>query len=310
MKNRIVFGTVAAAVLSAGLAGPVQAENFRIGFLNTLSGGAAILGKAQLAGWNLGLEMEGWKKNGDKLGGVPTDVFIGDDQRKVDVGLRVVRKWLKSERVHMVAGVIWSNILAAVQRPVIRSRRAMMSTNAGWSGMAGKNCSPYYISTSFQNDEAAEAMGQLMNDEGLKKVFMMAPNYQAGKDMLTGFRRAYKDGEIVGQIPVQAGCARLSGGDQQGGRQRCGRAVHLRARRYGHRLHEAVGGRRCRPEGEALYQLCRRLHHHQADRQGGGGLVPHAALGPEPGKSAQCRVHQGIPGEIQADAGHVRPPSL
>ncbi len=205
MKNRIVFGTVAAAVLSAGLAGPVQAENFRIGFLNTLSGGAAILGKAQLAGWNLGLEMEGWKKNGDKLGGVPTDVFIGDDQRKVDVGLRVVRKWLKSERVHMVAGVIWSNILAAVQRPVIRSRRAMMSTNAGWSGMAGKNCSPYYISTSFQNDEAAEAMGQLMNDEGLKKVFMMAPNYQAGKDMLTGFRRAYKDGEIVGQILFKLG---------------------------------------------------------------------------------------------------------
>lgn len=204
MKTRII-GTVAATVLAAGLAAPAQAENFRIGFLNTLSGGSAILGKAQLAGWQLGLELEGWKKNGDKLGGVPTDIFVGDDQRKVDVGLRAVRKWLKSERVHMVAGVIWSNILAAVHRPVIRSRRIMMSTNAGWSGMAGKNCSPYFISTSFQNDENAEAMGELLNLEGLKKVFMMAPNYQAGKDMLNGFERTYKDGKVVGRILFKLG---------------------------------------------------------------------------------------------------------
>ncbi len=203
--KKVLIGTVAAGALAAGLAAPAQAENFRIGFLNTLSGGAAILGKSQLAGWQLGLELEGWKKNGDKLGGVPTDVHIGDDQRKVDVGLRAVRKWLKSERVHMVAGVIWSNILAAVQRPVTRSRRIMMSTNAGWSGMAGKNCSPYFLSTSFQNDENAEAMGQLLNDEGLKRVFMMAPNYQAGKDMLNGFQRTYKDGKVVGQILFKLG---------------------------------------------------------------------------------------------------------
>ena len=203
--KKIVIGTAAAVALSAGLAAPAQAENFRVGFLNTLSGGAAVLGKSQLAGWTLGLELEGWKKNGDKLGGVPTDILVGDDQRKPDVGLRSVRKWLKSERVHMVAGVIWSNILAAVQRPVIRAKRIMMSTNAGWSGMAGKNCSPYFISSSFQNDENAEAMGELLNLEGLKKVFMMAPNYQAGKDMLNGFQRTYKDGKVVGRILFKLG---------------------------------------------------------------------------------------------------------
>ena len=183
---------------------PAKAE-FRIGFLNTLTGGAAILGKAQLYGWTLGLEHEGWRKNGDKLGGVPTRIWIGDSQRKVDVGLRVVRRWLKSEKVHMVAGVIWSHILAAVQRPVVRSKRIMMSTNAGWSGMAGRQCSRYFISSSFQNDQNAEAMGQLMRDEGLKSVFLMAPNYQAGKDMLTGFRRTYKGGKILGQILFKIG---------------------------------------------------------------------------------------------------------
>jgi len=203
--KKLVIGTAAAVALSAGLAVPAQAENFRIGFLNTLSGGAAILGKSQLAGWQVGLELEGWKKNGDKLGGVPTDIFVGDDQRKADVGLRAVRKWLKSQRVHMVSGIIWSHILAAVSRPVTRAKRILMSNNAGWSGLAGKNCSPYFISSSFQNDEAAEAMGELLNQEGLKKVFMMAPNYQAGKDMLNGFQRTYKDGKVVGQILFKLG---------------------------------------------------------------------------------------------------------
>ena len=209
MKSSVMRVAAVAALTAGSMTGPVissaQAENFRIGFLNTLSGGAAILGKSQLAGWTLGLEQEGWKKNGDKLGGVPTDIWIGDDQRKVDVGLRVVRRWMKSEKVHMVAGVIWSNILAAVQQPVVRSGRIMLSTNAGWSGMAGTKCSPYFISSSFQNDEAAEAMGQLMNKEGLKSVYLMAPNYQAGKDMLTGFRRSYKGGKVKGQILFKLG---------------------------------------------------------------------------------------------------------
>jgi branched-chain amino acid transport system substrate-binding protein len=197
--------TVPLAVgIAVGASAPAKAE-FRIGFLNTLSGGAAILGKAQLWGWTIGMEHEGWRKNGDKLGGVPTKIYLGDSQRKVDVGLRVVRKWIRSEKVHLVAGVIWSNILAAVQRPVVRSKRIMMSTNAGWSGMAGTSCSRYFISSSFQNDQAAEAMGQLMRDEGLKSVFLMAPNYQAGKDMLTGFKRTYKGGKIKGQILFKLG---------------------------------------------------------------------------------------------------------
>ena len=203
--KKLVIGTAAAVALSAGLAAPAQAENFRIGFLNSLTGGAAILGKPQVQGWTLGLEMEGWKKNGDKLGGVPTDIWLGDDQRKADVGLRAARKFLKSHKVHMVAGIIWSHVLAAVQRPVTRAGRILMSTNAGWSGMAGKYCSPYFLSTSFQNDENAEAMGQLLNDEGLKKVFMMSANYQAGKDMLKGFQRTYKDGKVVGQILYKLG---------------------------------------------------------------------------------------------------------
>ncbi len=203
LKKPLAVTLTAAGVLIGAQA--AQGEELRIGFINTLTGGGAILGIHQINGWKLGLEHEGWSKNGDKLGGNAVKMYYGDTQRKVDVALRVTRRMLRSDKVHMVAGVMWSNILAAVQRPVTRAKRIMMSTNAGWSGMAGKSCSKYFISTSWNNDMTPEAMGQLMRDEGLKKVFLLSANYQAGKDMLTGFRRYYKGGKVAGQILYKLG---------------------------------------------------------------------------------------------------------
>lgn len=202
MTNRILGAAAIAIAVTAPIG--AQSAELRIGFINSLSGGAAIIGKHQLNGWMLGLESEGWGKNGDMLGGVPMKLFTGDDQRKVDVGLRAADKMLKSDKAHIVAGIIWSNILAAVQRRVIKARRIMISTNAGWSGMAGKSCSPYFISTSWNNDQTPEAMGQLINQDGLKNVFIMSANYQAGKDMANGFKRYYK-GKVAGQILYKLG---------------------------------------------------------------------------------------------------------
>ncbi len=197
----------AGAVAAAFLVPSAHAElkELRIGFLNTLTGGAAIIGKHQVNGFKLGLEHQGWTKDGDNLGGVPTKVLYGDDQLKPDAGRRVVDKWLKSDQVHIVAGNIWSHVLMAISRPVIRSKRILLSTNAGASPMAGKSCSPYFISTSWQNDQTPESMGQLMSKEGLKSVYLMAPNYQAGKDMLAGFKRYYKGGKVVGQSLFKVG---------------------------------------------------------------------------------------------------------
>lgn len=202
MKTKVLGAAAIAAAMT--MTASAQADELRIGFINSLSGGAAIIGNHQLNGWMLGLEHEGWKKDGDKLGGVPMKLTTGDDQRKVDVGLRAANKMLRSEKVHIVAGIIWSNILAAVQARVVKSRRIMMSTNAGWSGVAGKNCSPYFISTSWNNDQTPEAMGELMNQDGLKNVYVLSANYQAGKDMANGFKRTYK-GKVAGQILFKLG---------------------------------------------------------------------------------------------------------
>src|ERR1041384_6307328 len=114
---RARLGWISAGAAVCGLAAaPAAAQELRIGFMNTMTGGGAVIGRHQVNGWHLGLEHEGWKKNGDKLGGVPTRIFEADDQQKPDVGLANVEKFLKQEKVHIVAGIIWSNILVPVQK--------------------------------------------------------------------------------------------------------------------------------------------------------------------------------------------------
>lgn len=183
---------------------PAQAQELRIGYLTTFTGGGAFLGNQQANGWKLGLEHEGWTKDGDKLGGVPTRMFYGDDKQDTDTGLDAARKMLNSDKVHILAGIVWSNVLMAVKGPVVDAKRILMSTNAGASPLAGSQCSPYFISTSWNNDQQGESSGALVEKEGLKSVFLLSPNYQAGKDMLAGFRRYFK-GKVVDQLLYKLG---------------------------------------------------------------------------------------------------------
>ncbi|MBL8662603.1 MAG: ABC transporter substrate-binding protein [Candidatus Odyssella sp.] len=197
----IAIGAAAMAALSAL---PAAQAELRIGYLTTLTGGGAFLGNQIANGWKLGMEHEGWTKDGDLFGGVPTKMFYGDDQQDTDIGLNAARKMLGSDKVHILAGIIWSNVLMAVKGPVIDGKRILLSSNAGASPMAGAQCSPYFISTSWNNDQQGESSGALVEKEGIKSVFLLSPNYQAGKDMLAGFRRYYK-GKVVDQLLYKLG---------------------------------------------------------------------------------------------------------
>ena len=197
MNKRSLLGLACALTL---VVGPAAAqEKLRIGFINTLSGGGAVIGKHQKDGWDLGVEMLG-----GKIGGLETEIFVGDDQQRPDVGLQLADRMVKRDRVHFVTGVIWSNILLAIVGPVTEANVFMITTNAGASPMAGKQCNKDFFTTSWNNDQTPEAMGKLMQDAGVKNVFMVSPNYQAGKDMLTGFQRYYKGG-IKGEILFKLG---------------------------------------------------------------------------------------------------------
>ena len=181
-------------------AGPAPAaETVKIGFITSLSGPAGIIGKHMKDSVELALD-----HLGRKVGGLETEVIYGDDQRKPDVGKQLADEMLKKHRVHFVSGIIWSNVMLAVAPTVTQAGTLMIGTNAGPHELAGKMCHELYFTTSWQNDQTPEAMGKYMQDQGLTDVYAMAPNYAAGKDMISGFKRYFK-GRIVDEVYTKLG---------------------------------------------------------------------------------------------------------
>lgn len=195
MSKRIL---AAAAGLTIA-ATPVAAEKVKVGFITTLSGGAGIIGKPMKNAFELGMEHVG-----GRLGGFETEIFYGDDKRKPDVAKQLANRMIKKDRVHFVTGIIWSNLLIAIHGPVTRSNTFLISSNAGAGAVAGKRCSKDFFNVSFQNDVMPEGMGKYMTDKKIDNVYAMAPNYQAGKDMIKGFKRMYK-GKIAGEVYTKLG---------------------------------------------------------------------------------------------------------
>ena len=197
---RIVNRALVAVVLAAVAVVPVgAAETVKIGFITSLSGPAGIIGKHMKDSVELALD-----HLGRKVGGLEVEVIYGDDQRKPDVGKQLADEMLKKHKVHFVSGIIWSNVMLAVAPTVTREKVFMIGTNAGPHELAGKECSEYFFTTSWQNDETPEAMGKHMQDKGITDVYALAPNYAAGKDMISGFKRYFK-GRIVAEVYTKLG---------------------------------------------------------------------------------------------------------
>ncbi len=186
---------VAAAALSMSFAAPAFAQQkVKIGFISTFSGPGGVIGADMKNAVELALD-----HLGRKVGGLETEVIYGDDQQKPDVGKQVSDEMVKKHQVNFVAGVIWSNVMLAVAPSVTNAGTFMIGTNAGPHQLAGEACNELFFTTSWQNDQTPEAMGKYMQDAGLNDVYLMAPNYAAGKDMLTGFKRTFK-GRIAGEV--------------------------------------------------------------------------------------------------------------
>jgi branched-chain amino acid transport system substrate-binding protein len=195
MRRRLLLGSAAAAALTPRH-GTAQAAGIKVAFVATLSGPGAALGNQLRDGW-----LAGVKHLDGKLGGIPVQTLVIDDELKPDVALTKVGEALERDKVDFVAGVVFSNILQAIFRPVTESGTFLISANAGPSTYAGKGCNPHFFVTSYQNDQPHAAMGQVAQDAGYKRVMMLVPNYQAGKDAANGFRSRFK-GEVVDEIYV------------------------------------------------------------------------------------------------------------
>ena len=186
---------LAAGVVLALAAGPAMAQqkSIKIGFVSTFSGPTAVIGNDMRNSFELALD-----HLGRKMGGLPVEVIYEDDGNKPDVGKQKTEKLIESDKVDFIVGYIWSNVLLASLKPAVDSKTFLISANAGPSQIAGELCSPYVFSTSWQNDQTPQAMGLYMNQKGVKSVFLIGPNYAAGKDMLAGVASTFK-GQVVGQ---------------------------------------------------------------------------------------------------------------
>ncbi|MGL4634858.1 MAG: ABC transporter substrate-binding protein [Beijerinckiaceae bacterium] len=188
------------AALLALVSSPALAQDkVKVGMMTTLSGPSAVLGQHMRDGFNLFV-----KQNGGKLGGVAAEVSTTDDELKPDVAVTKVKALVERDQVDFVVGPIFSNVLQAIMKPVTDSKAFLISPNAGTSNFAGRQCNPNFFVTSYQNDQNHEVLGKHAQDAGYKRIFLMAPNYQAGKDSLAGVKRHFK-GEVVDELYTQLG---------------------------------------------------------------------------------------------------------
>lgn len=194
MKMKTLTMVSALAFALGGASAAYAADPLAIGFITTLSGPAGYLGQDIRDGFNLAVQMEG-----GKLGGVPVKVVVEDDGLKPGKGREIADKMLKDQHIKLFTGIVFSNVLGATVPDVLDAGAIYVSPNAAPSPFAGKSCNKNYYVVSWQNDSLHESAGVNANALGYKSAFIMAPNYQAGKDALAGFKRTFK-GKIVGEI--------------------------------------------------------------------------------------------------------------
>lgn len=187
--KRIVSAALAAALMSS----TALAEDIKVGFVTTLTTGAAVIGNDVAAAVELAMEhIDG------KMAGKNVNLIMEDDGFKPEIGKQKTDKLVKQDDVDFVAGYLWSHVLMASQKSVLGAGKFLISANAGPSAIAGKLCNENFFSTSWQNDQTPMAMGEVLNQKGVKSIYILAPNYAAGKNMVAGVERTFK-GEVLGK---------------------------------------------------------------------------------------------------------------
>ena len=196
MKSKLICSSLVA--ISILIAAPASAA-LKIGMITTLTTKAGYLGEDIRDGFQLAIEM-----GGGKLGGVDIELLVEDDGRKPGKGLQISERYIKSDKVKIMTGIVFSNVAMAVVPRVVEDDVFYISPNAGPSALAGKGCNKNYFNAAWQNDNLHEVMGQYVQDAGFASAYILAPNYPAGKDALAGFKRYYK-GKIAGEVYTKLG---------------------------------------------------------------------------------------------------------
>ena len=194
MSRPILARLATAAAFALAASASLAQSPIKIGFMAELSGPQGALGQDQYDAFMMVVE-----RNGGRLGGTPVQIIREDSQLKPDVATQLAQKLIERDQVSIITGITFSNVMMAVHKPITEKGVFLIGSNAGPAPIAGAQCSPFQFITSWQNDNQAEVVGKYATDKGYKRVIGMAPNYQAGKDFIAGFKRFYK-GEVIDEI--------------------------------------------------------------------------------------------------------------
>jgi branched-chain amino acid transport system substrate-binding protein len=187
MRKTRTWLAAAIVALPCMASAAIAADTVKIGFVGTFSGPAAAIGNDMRDGFSLGLE-----HLGRQMAGKPVEVLYEDDTQKPEVGKQKTDKLIESDHVNFLTGYGFSNVLLASLLPAVNAQTFIISANAGPSQIAGEQCSPYFFSVSWQGDQAAQATGEYLNQKGVKTLFLIDPNYAAGKDVAPASRPTSK----------------------------------------------------------------------------------------------------------------------
>jgi branched-chain amino acid transport system substrate-binding protein len=185
----------AAGIALMGTTAMAGEGTVKVGMITTLSGGGAGLGIDVRDGFMLAVK---------QAGNVNLEVVIEDDQRKPEIAVQLADRMIQSDKVDVLTGIIWSNLAMAVVPSATAQGKFYLSPNAGPSALAGKGCHANYFNVAWQNDNLHEAAGGYANTAGFKNTFILAPNYPAGQDALTGFKRLF-GGDLAGEVFTKLG---------------------------------------------------------------------------------------------------------
>ncbi|MGO3132124.1 MAG: ABC transporter substrate-binding protein [Alcaligenes sp.] len=198
MKKQFAF-CMSTLALALACSPASSQEVFKVGLLTTLSGPGAAIGAEIRDGFELGLN-----HSGGKLGGVDVALTVLDDQQKPMEGRQAVDRLVKRDKVDVITGMAFSNVLLPVMPTILNSDTVYISANTGPADYAGERCHPNFFSVSWQNEDIPAAMGKYVTDQAHKKVYLIAPNYPGGRESIEGFKRLFK-GEIADEVYVKVG---------------------------------------------------------------------------------------------------------
>ncbi|MEO8135113.1 MAG: ABC transporter substrate-binding protein [Betaproteobacteria bacterium] len=185
--------------LTLATTGALGADRVKVGFLSTLSGPGGALGIDIRDGFNLAV-----KHAGGKLGNLPLELTIVDDQQKPDVGKQAAERMVAQNKIDFMTGVVFSNILLPLAPSVLDSKVFYISPNTGPEDYAGSKCNPYFFVASWQNEDIPGAMGKYATEKGYKNVYLIGANYPGGKESLAGFKRYFK-GAVADEVYTPMG---------------------------------------------------------------------------------------------------------